>query len=117
MLGPDVSMPETAGLGDGVGHDFLHARRERDGVGLLRLLRPRPHLLLHRGADVLEVKSHAAEDVDGDAFTQFDEAEQDVLSAHVIVVEATGLGPGELDDLAGAGREIVVLVLVHGGSG
>jgi hypothetical protein len=83
----------------------------RDSVGSEMCIRD------SRGADVLEVKAHAAEDVDGDAFTQLDEAKQDVLGPHVIVVEATGLGPGELDDLAGAGREIVILVLVHGGSG
>ena len=53
-----------------------------------------------------------------DVIEGFGEAKQDVLGPHVIVVEATGLGPGELDDLAGAGREIVViLVLVHGMGG
>ena len=114
VLGAHVGVAEAAGLGDGVGHDLLDAGRQRDRVGLLGLLGPGADLLLDGGAHVLEVEAHASEHVDGDAFAELDEPEQDVLGAHVVVVEATGLGPGQLHDLAGAGREIVVLVLVHG---
>ena len=115
VLGADVRVAEAAGLGDRMGHDLLDPGRQRDGVGLLGFLRTRADRLLDGGADILQVQPHAPQDVDGDAFAELDEPEQDVLGTHVIMVEATGFGPGELHDLAGAGREIVILVLVHDG--
>jgi hypothetical protein len=47
------------------------------------------------------------EDVDGDALAEFDEAEEEVFGAHVIVVEAVGLFAGEGQDLLGAWSEVV----------
>ena len=71
-------------------------------------------LFLDGGADDLQVEAHAAEDVDRDALAELDEPEQDVLRADVVVVEPAGFRPGQFHDLAGAGSEIVVFVLVHG---
>ena len=114
VFGADVSVAEGAGFGDGVGHDLLHAGRERDRVGRLGFFRAGTDLLLDGATHRLEVEAHAAEDVDRDAFAELDEAEQDVLRADVVVVEPAGFRPGQFHDLAGAGSEIVVFVLIHG---
>ena len=114
MLRADVGVAEGAGLGHGVGHDLLHAGRERDRVRRLGLLGAGADLLLDGAAHGLEVEAHAAEDVDRDALAELDEPEQDVLRADVVVVEPAGFGPGQFHDLAGAGSEIAVLVLIHG---
>ena len=115
VLGADVGVAELGGLAAGVGEDLLHAGREREVVGGLRLLGPLADLLLDQVADALELDAHAAEDVDGDALPELDQPEQDVLGADVVVVEAAGLDAGQLDDPARPGREIAILVFVHGG--
>ena len=56
-------------------------------------------------ADLLEVDAEALEHAGGDALALADEAEQQVLGADVVVVEAARLVDGELDDLLGARRE------------
>ena len=118
MFGANVGMTEATGFRHGMSHDLLHARCERNGVRSLSFLRPLADLLLDGRADTLQIEAHPAEDIDGHAFTQLDQAEQDVLRANVVVVESARFGPGELHDLTGAGREIVViLVLVHGMGG
>ena len=114
VFGADISMTEGSGFGDGVGHDFLHARRERDRVGSLGFFGAGADLLLDGAADGLEVEAHAAEDVDRDTLAELDEPEQDVLRADVVMVEPAGFRPGQFHDLAGAGSEIVVFVLIHG---
>jgi hypothetical protein len=45
--------------------------------------------------------------IDGDALAELDQAEQQVLGADVVVVEAVGLLAGERQDLLGAGGEVV----------
>ena len=114
MFGADISVAESAGFGDGVGHDLLDARRERNRVGSLGFFGAGADLLLHSAADGLEVEAHAAEDVDRDTLAELDEPEQDVLRADVVMVEPAGFRPGQFHDLAGAGSEIVVFVLIHG---
>ena len=114
MFGADVGVAEGTGFGDGVGHDLLHARRERDRVGRLGFFGSGADLLLDGATDGLEVEAHAAEDIDRDTLAELDEPEQDVLRADVVVVEPAGFRPGQFHDLAGAGSEIVVFVLIHG---
>ena len=114
MFGADVGMTEGAGFGDSVSHDLLDARRERDRVRRLGFFRARADLLLDGAAHRLEVEAHAAEDVDRDALAELDEAEQDVLRADVVMIEPAGFRPGQFHDLAGAGSEIIVFVLIHG---
>ena len=114
MFGADVGVTEGAGFGHGVGHDLLHARRERDRVGRLGLFGAGADLFLDGASDGLEVEAHAAEDVDRDTLAELDQPEQDVLRADVVVVEPAGFRPGQFHDLTGAGSEIVVFVLIHG---
>ena len=113
VFGADIGVTKGAGFGDGVSHDLLHARREGDRVGSLRFFRTRANLLLDGATDRLEVEAHAAEDVDGDALAELDEPEQDVLRADVVMIKPAGFRPGQFHDLAGAGSEIVVFVLIH----
>ena len=47
------------------------------------------------------------ENVDGDALAELDQAEKNVLRAHVVVVETVRLFAGKGEDLLGARGEIV----------
>ena len=114
MFGANVSVAECAGLRDGVSHDLLHAGRERNRVGGFRLFRTRADLLLNGTTHRLEIEAHATEDVNRDALSELDEPEQDVLRADIVVIKPASFRPGQFHDLAGAGSEIVVFVLIHG---
>ena len=114
MFGADIGVTKGAGFSDGVRHDLLDARRERNRVGGFRFLRTRADLLLDGATHRLEVEAHAAEDVDRTALAELDEPEQDVLRADVVMIKPASFRPGQFHDLAGAGSEIVVFVLIHG---
>jgi hypothetical protein len=47
------------------------------------------------------------QDVYGDALAEFDQSEQEMLGADVVVVEPVGLLAGECKDLLRAGREVI----------
>jgi hypothetical protein len=47
------------------------------------------------------------EDIDGDALAEFDQSEQDVFGADVVVVETICLFAGEGEDLLGAWGEVI----------
>ena len=70
-------------------------------------LRAGADLLLDFHPDGLEIEAHLLQDVDGDALAQLDQAEQQMLGADVIVVEAVRFFAGQREDLLGARREIV----------
>ena len=61
--------------------------------------------LLDLQPDLAQVDVQVLEDVGGDARAFLDEAEEDVLGADVLVVEALRLLVGELHHLAGPVRE------------
>ena len=65
------------------------------------------HLLLDLQPDVLQLEVHFLQDIHRDALAQLDEPEQEVLGAHVVVVEAISFLAGEREDLLGAGSEVV----------
>ena len=114
MFGADVGVAKGAGFGDSVSHDLLYARCERNRVGGFRFLWTRADLLLDGATDRLEVEAHATENVDGNALSELDKPEQDVLRADVVMIKPASFRPGQFHDLAGAGSEIVVFVLIHG---
>ena len=100
MLGADVVVVEVAGFFDRVLDDLLGPRRlrqlaHRDHVG------PALDELLDLEADLAQVDVEVLQDVGGDAAAFLDQAEQDVLGADVLVVEALGLLIGQLHHLAG----------------
>ncbi len=99
VFGADVVVIEVAGLFDGVFDDFL-------GPGRLGQLAHRHHVraglddLLDLQADLAQVDVEVFEDVGGDARAFLDQAQEDVLGADVLVVEALGLLVGQLHHLA-----------------
>ena len=70
-------------------------------------LRAGADLLLDLHADGLEVEPHLLQHVDGDALAELDQAEQKMLGADVVVVEAVGFLAGQRQDLLGAGGKII----------
>ncbi len=64
-------------------------------------------MLLDFHAHGLEIEPHFLENVDGDALAEFDQSEQKMLGADIIVIEPVGLFTSELQDLLGARCEIV----------
>ena len=85
---------------------LLHARRVRNVADHLGF-RPGADLFLDFHPDRLEVETHLLQDVDGNALPELDQAEQQMLGADVIVVEAVGFLASERQDLLGSRREII----------
>ena len=104
VLGADVVVVEVAGLLDRVLDHLLGPRR-------LGQLAHRHHVgaaldeLLDLEADLAQVDVQVLQHVGADAAAFLDQAEQDVLGADVLVVEALGLLVGQGHHLAGAVRE------------
>ena len=109
VLGADVAVVELARLDHGQLEDLLGARGVRQvGTGgrggfpaLDRLL----DLLL----DVLEIDVEVLQDAGGDALALANQAEEDVLRPHVLVVQAGRFFAGHLQDLPDAVGEIVAV--------
>ena len=106
VLGADVGMIERLRFLAGEREHFLHARRVGNVADHLRL-RAGADLFLDFHADGFEIEPHLLEHVDGDALAELDQAEQKMLGADVIVVEAIGFLASERQDLLGARSEIV----------
>ena len=64
-------------------------------------------MLLHLHANRLQIEPHLLQHIDCYALSEFDQAEQEVLSSHVVVVEPLGLLVRESQDLLGAWRKII----------
>ena len=108
VLGADVVVAQAARLVDGQLDDPLGARRQAD------LADDRPVAAaddeLDGGADLGQLDVHVLEHARGDALALADEAEQQVLGADVVVVEALRLVLGERQDLARPVGELVEAV-------
>ncbi len=92
--------------------DLLDAR----GVGNVAdhlLVGPGADLLLDFHADGFEVEPHFLQDVHRHALAEFDQAKQQVLGAHEIVVEPVGFLARQRQHLLGARREIVHGFVTH----
>ncbi len=105
VLGADVVVTEAAGLVDGELDDALGAGRQPD------LADDRPVAAaddeLDGRAHLGQLDVHVLEHARGHALALADEAEQEVLGADVVVVEALRLVLSERQDLARAVRELV----------
>ena len=97
--------PEPAGLVDGQLDDALGARRQAD------LADDRPIASaddeLDRGPDLGQLDVHVLEHARGDALALAHEAEEQMLRADVVVVEALRLVLSQRQDLASAVSELV----------
>src|SRR5205809_4683184 len=94
---------------------FLYARRVRDVAHHLRL-RSGTDLLLHFHPYRLEIEAHLLQDVHGHALTQFDQAEKQVLGAHVVVVESVGFLASKRQNLLSSRCEIIHYSMVRSSS-
>ena len=64
-------------------------------------------MLLDLHANPLQIESHPLQHIDGYALSKFDQAEQEVFSSHVVVVEPLGLLARKRQDLLGTWRKII----------
>jgi hypothetical protein len=64
-------------------------------------------MLLDLHANPLQIEPHLLQHIDCYALSKFDQAEQEVFSSHVIVVEPLGLLARKRQDLLGAWRKII----------
>ena len=114
MLGPDVVVAELQRLAQGQLQDLLGTRRERD-VPTRRLL-PLADDLLDLLTDGLQGDAQTLEGLGGDALALVDEAEEDVLSPDVVVVEHPGLFLGQDHHASGSvGEPLEHPLLLHRG--
>ena len=105
VLRADVVVAEAAGLVDRQLDHPLGARRQAD-LADDRPIAPADDEL-DGSPDLGQLDVHVLEDARSHAFALAHEAEQEVLRADVVVVEALRLVLGERQDLAGAVRELV----------
>jgi hypothetical protein len=64
-------------------------------------------MLLHLHANRLQIESHPLQHIDCYALSKFDQAEQEVFSSHVVVVEPLGLLACKHQDLLGTWSKII----------
>ena len=98
VLGADVVVVEPARLVDRQLDDLLGARRQADVAGDGAIAAADDEL--DRAADLVELDAQVAEHLRRDAFALADQAEQQVLGADVVVVEALRLFLRKLQDFA-----------------
>ena len=105
VLRADVVVAEAARLVDGELDDPLRARRQPDLADDRPIAAPDDEL--DRGADLGQLDVHVLEHARGDALALAHQAEEQVLGADVVVVEALRFVLRERQDLARAVRELV----------
>ena len=105
VLCADVVVAEAAGLVDRELDDLLGARREADLAhdGAIAAADDE----LDGGADLVELDAEVGEDLRRDALAFADEAEEEVLCADVVVVEAEGFFLGECQNAARSLRKLI----------
>ena len=106
MFGADIGVVEVLRLLRGEREHFLDAGRVRTVAELLGV-RTALDLLLDFAADVLQIETHLLQNVDRHALAELEQAQQQVLGADEIVIEAVGFLARERQHLLGARREVV----------
>ena len=105
VLGADVVMAHLAGFVDGQLNDALGAGGQ-PGTGGGDLFAGADDVF-HRGAHLGQADAHVYEHAGGHAFLLLNQAQQDVLGAYVVVVEALGFFLSQAEDAAGSFREFI----------
>ena len=85
VFGTDITVIKRLGFLGCEREDLFHARGVRNAPGYF-LVGAGADLSLDLHADSFEVEAHFFEHADGDALSQFDQAEQQMLRAEVMVV-------------------------------
>ena len=102
----DIRMIKRFGFLAGERQHFLNTRRiwnVADHLGF----RSRADLLLHLHAHGLKVETHLLQDVHGYSLSQFDETQEQMFGADVVVIKAVGLLAGKRQHLLSARCEII----------
>jgi hypothetical protein len=97
VLGADVGVAHVLGLFHRILQHLLGPGREGDLAQEHDVVAGADDLL-DLGPDAAQVHAEVGEHLGGDALAEGDEPQQDVLRAHVIVVESLGLFLGDQDD-------------------
>ena len=90
VFGADVGMAHVLGLFHGVFQHFLGAGGERDLAQQHHVVAG-AHDLFDLGPDLAQVYAQVLEDLGGHALRKSYQAQQDMLGADIVVVEALGL--------------------------
>jgi len=106
VLRADVAVVKRLGFLRGQGEHLLHPRSVGNVADHLGL-RSGADLLLDLHAHSFEVEAELGQNVDCDPLAEFDQAEQEMLRADVIVVETVGFLAGKGQNLLGAWSEII----------
>ena len=105
MLSSHVGVIERLGLGQGQLQHFLRTRREGHVADRLGL-RPLAHGLLDLVPYAFQRYAHAFEHIDGHAFPQNNQPQQEMLRPHIGVIKTIRLAARQLDYLLRPRREI-----------
>ena len=111
VLGADVGVVERLGLLAGERQHFLYPRRVGDVADHLGL-RAAADLFLDFHADGLQIEPHLLEHVHRHALAELDQPEQQVLGAHVIVVEPVGFLTGQSQTCCALGVKLFIIWLL-----
>ena len=112
VFGADVGVIQRLGFLGREGQNFFHARRVGD-VSDHFLIGTRADLFFDFHPHGFEVEAHFLEHIDGDALSQLDQAEQEVLGADEIVVEPVGFLARQRQHLLRPRREIIHGFVTH----
>src|ERR1041385_5799570 len=112
MFGAYVRVIEGFGFLGGKSENFFDARRIRN-VADHFLIGTGTHLLLDLHANRFQVETQLLKNIDGDALAELDEAEQQMLGPHKIVVEPIGLFAGKSENLLSARGKIIHRFVTH----
>ncbi len=106
VLGADVGMVQRLCFLPGKREHLLHARRVRDVPDHLGF-RTGTDLFLDLHPDRLEIHTHLLQHVDRNALPKFDQPEQEMLGADIVVIEAVCFLACERQNLLGSRSKII----------
>ena len=106
VLGADVAVIQRLRLLAGERQHFLHPRGIWD-VSDHFLVGSAADLLFDFHTDGLEIQPHFLQDIDCNTLAEFDQTQEEVLGAHIVVVEPIGFLPGKCQHLLRARREVI----------
>src|SRR5262245_40244954 len=112
MFCPDVGMIERLCFLTGKSEHFLNARSVRNVADHFGF-RSGTNLFLDLHSHGLEIETHLLEDVDCDTLPKLDQAEEEMLSANVIMIEPISLFTGQRQNLLSARGEIIHCLLAR----
>ena len=106
VFGAHVGVVEAFGLLAGESEDLFDARRVRNVADHLGLV-PAADLFLDLHADGLHVETHLLENIHGNSLAEFDQPEEQMLGADIVVIKAISLLAGQGQHLLRSGSKII----------